>query len=195
VTSGGQDHVGDRPDETLAGELDRVRAEADQTRDEVAWLVAARQTSASRELRPNVESASWRSAAGSTSIPRHASAGGRWVHAPISSRRTKAMTLGRAPRPTTTISGPRVRMGTPRHPRRPRPSRSRPVGGRGHPSDPAYQRPGARLAARSGALRRRGRPQPDGRPAWHDAATRRGDLATHRDRHRRQPARARFSRG
>ena len=60
---------------SLAEQLEQVQAEADQARDEVARLVAARQTSASRELRPNVESASWRSAAGSTSIPRHASAG------------------------------------------------------------------------------------------------------------------------
>lgn len=61
--------------ESLADQLEQVQAEADQARDEVARLVAARQTSASSELRPNVESASWRSAAGSTSIPRHASAG------------------------------------------------------------------------------------------------------------------------
>ena len=61
--------------ESLADQLEQVQAEADQARNEVARLVAARQTSASRELRPNVESASWRSAAGSTSVPRHAAAG------------------------------------------------------------------------------------------------------------------------
>ena len=117
--------------ESLAEQLEQVQAEADQARDEVARLVAARQTSASRELRPNVESASWRSAAGSTSIPRHASAPGRWVRARIGSGRTQEAIVRRTTRPTTTICGPRVSTGPLRPPRRPRPSRNGRVGGRG----------------------------------------------------------------
>ena len=61
---------------SLAEQLEQVQAEADQARDEVARLVAARQTSASRELRPNVESASWRSAAGSAHVSAPGDPGG-----------------------------------------------------------------------------------------------------------------------